>query len=210
VRKVIGHPYALNPVEDRRGPDGRDLLGVRYEPAVGTWVGPFLMAGINTRVVRRSNALLGFPYGRDFRYSEVMAFGSGVSGFGRAAGVAAGVVGFALGANIPPIRRLLERRLPAPGEGPDADARRRGRFTLTLVGSGLDSSGRAVELRGRVVGTSDPGYGETAKMLGESALCLALEGGALESPGGVTTPAAAMGMRLLERLRAAEMTFALD
>jgi short subunit dehydrogenase-like uncharacterized protein len=210
VRRLLREPYALNPEGERSGPDAPDLMGVRREPRLGIWVGPFVMAAINTRVVRRSNALLGYAYGRDFRYGETMGFGAGPSGFLRAAGVAGGLGAVMVGVNMPPLRTLMERRLPAPGEGPDAEARRRGHFTVTLLGTGRDREHRPITLDGRVVGTSDPGYGETSKMLSESALCLALEGGALESPGGVTTPAASMGMRLVERLRAAGMTFAVD
>src|SRR5690606_17974132 len=109
---------------------------------------PFIMAGINTRIVRRTNALTGYRYGRDFRYSEAMSFGKGPGGAVRASAFTAGLVGFLIGTNVPPVRRMIERRLPAPGEGPDAERRRRGRFTITLIGTGTDTSGRPVTLRG--------------------------------------------------------------
>ena len=104
-------------------------------------------------------------------------------------------------------RLRSRRRLPSPGEGPDREARERGFFIVHLVGKGHDAQGKPFELRGRVEGKRDPGYGETAKMLGESALCLAVDGASLDAAGGLLTPAATMGQRLLERLRAADMVF---
>lgn len=207
VRAILADPYALNPEGERAGPDGRDQIGIAREPDLPGWSAPFMMAGINTRIVRRSNALLGYLYGRDFRYSEVMAFGPNSGGLLKAAQATIGFGGFMAGLGIPPLRALLERRvLPKPGEGPNEEQRRRGSFEVTLIGKGQHGSD-AFTLRGRVAGTSDPGYGETAKMLSESALCLALDGAELESPGGILTPASALGLRLIERLRRAGMTF---
>jgi short subunit dehydrogenase-like uncharacterized protein len=207
VRAILADPYALNPEGERTGPDGRDQIGIAREPDLPGWSAPFMMAGINTRIVRRSNALLGYPYGRDFRYSEVMGFGPDSAGLLKATQATLGFAGVMAGLGIPPLRALLERRvLPKPGEGPNEEQRRRGSFEITLIGKGQHEGG-AFALRGRVVGTSDPGYGETAKMLSESALCLALDGAELESPGGILTPASALGVRLLDRLRHAGMTF---
>jgi short subunit dehydrogenase-like uncharacterized protein len=208
VRRMLMNPYSLNPDPDDRGPDGRDQMGVRYAEDLGQWTGPFLMASINVRVVRRSNALLGFPWGRDFRYSEAMGFGRGPKGFARATAFTAGM-GAAIGAvSVPALRRVLQKRLPAPGEGPSAEERERGFFVIRLIADGETKAGAKLRLQGEVRGTSDPGYGETSKMLGESALCLAKDD--LPSKGGVLTPATAMGMRLVERLRAAGMTFRVD
>lgn len=207
VLSAIGNPYALNPEGERRGPDRSDQKGVRFDPDLGEWTGPFVMAAINTRVVRRSNALLDYRYGKDFRYSEVAAFGAGPRGALRASGMAAGLSAFLAAAAVGPARNLLARRLPSPGEGPDREARERGFFIVHLVGKGHDAQGKPFELRGRVEGKRDPGYGETAKMLGESALCLAVDGASLDAAGGLLTPAATMGQRLLERLRAADMVF---
>ena len=202
VRRILGDPYALNPEGERDGPDGSDRMGVRHDDDLGMWVGPFVMAAINTRVVRRSNALMGYRYGRRFSYSEEMSFGSGPGGAIRAGAFAAGVAAFVGGATLGPIRALLQKTvLPAPGEGPDREARDAGFFIVRLVGKTKD--GRV--LRGRVEGQSDPGYGETAKMLSESALCLARDG--LDGPGGIRTPASTMGMTLVERLRDAGMVF---
>jgi short subunit dehydrogenase-like uncharacterized protein len=204
ILRKIGNPYGLNPEGERRGPDRGDQKGVRYDADLPGWTGPFVMASINTRVVRRTNALLDYAYGRDFRYSECSGTGEGPAGLLRATALAGGVAGMMAGAAFEPTRKLLMRKLPAPGQGPSAAKREAGSFELHLIGK---ATGGAKTVRGRVVGTSDPGYGETAKMLGESALCLALDGGALEAPGGIGTPAFVMGQHLLNRLRTRGMTF---
>ena len=202
VRRVLGDPYALNPEGERSGPDGSDRMGVRYDRDLGMWVGPFVMAAINTRVVRRSNALLDYAYGRKFSYSEEMSFGAGPRGLARATAVAGALGAFVAGVSVAPLRKLMQKTiLPDPGEGPTREQREAGYFVVRLVGKTAD--GR--ELRGRVEGVNDPGYGETAKMLSESALCLARDG--VEAPGGIRTPASTMGMTLVERLRGAGMTF---
>lgn len=205
LRKLLGHPYALNPPGERSGPDRNDAMGVSLDSDLGMWTGPFVMAAINTRVVRRSNALMGYPYGRDFRYSERMSFGKGPRGMAMASMAAGGITGFMAAAAFEPTRKLLKKRLPDPGEGPSKEAREKGFFVVRLIAKGETRDGREVELRGRVEGKKDPGYGETAKMLGESALCLALDPS--EDEGGILTPASAMGDTLLERLRAADMVF---
>jgi len=211
VRRIVGDPYALNPDGERHGPDGPDLQRPRFDPALGRWTGPFVMAAINTRVVRRSNALLGWPYGRDFRYSEVTGFGPGPKGRVQATMMAGGLGAFVAALSWAPTLTLLEKvALPSPGEGPSPETRDAGFFKLKLHARGTTSAGDTVRLTGRVEGHSDPGYGETAKMLGESALCLALDGAELNSPGGVLTPASAMGRTLLERLRAAGMVFEVE
>jgi short subunit dehydrogenase-like uncharacterized protein len=210
VRQIVTDPYALNPEGERHGPDGPDLARPRFDPELERWTGPFVMAAINTRVVRRSNALLDWRYGRDFRYREVTGFGSGLRGRLAATATAAGLGAFIGALGWRPSRRLLERTLlPSAGDGPSRDTRERGFFSVTLHGRTRTDAGTPT-MTARVEGHSDPGYGETAKMLGESALCLALDRAELGSAGGVLTPAAAMGLRLVERLRRAGMGFAVD
>jgi short subunit dehydrogenase-like uncharacterized protein len=207
VRRLVANPYVLDPGRRSRGPDRPDQKGVRFDEDLGKWTGPFVMAAINTRVVRRTNALLGYRWGEDFRYSEVMSFAGGPSGAAKAAAVTAGLA-LGMGAlAIPPLRRLLQAKvLPAPGEGPPREAREAGYFVSRLIGLGeATGGGRRPRLLGLVRGKADPGYGETAKMFAESALCLALD--ELSSPGGIVTPAFAMGQRLLGRLRDAGMVF---
>lgn len=210
ILRKIGNPYGLNPEGERRGPDQGDQKGVRYDDDLPGWTGPFVMASINTRVVRRSNALLGYPYGRDFRYSECTGTGRGPKGLMRASTLAAGMAGMMAGVAFEPTRKLLMKKLPSPGEGPSREQREAGSFLLHLIGRGRTKAGQPTIVRGRVVGKADPGYGETAKMLGESALCLALDGSALGTPGGMGTPAATMGMHLLDRLRDQGMEFIVD
>lgn len=201
VRRVLANPHALDPEGARRGPGPRDSLRPRRDSETGRWLAPFIMASVNTRVVRRSNALLGDAYGREFRYDESMDVGAGLPGLARAAATSTGMV-LSMGAlAFPPVRKLATRFLPAPGEGPSREERESGFFDIELLGVG--TAGERV--RARVGARQDPGYGATAWMLGESALCLAED--ALPERGGLLTPASCMGMRLVERLRAVGMTF---
>jgi short subunit dehydrogenase-like uncharacterized protein len=206
VRKLLADPYALDPDHGADGaqqPDGP--RGPTFDRDVGRWVGPFLMAAINVRVVRRTNALLGYAWGRDFRYREGMAFGRGARGWMRATTWTAGI-GAAIGAMaLPPVRRLAEKTaLPRPGEGPSKAKREASSFESRFVGV---LEGRSERIFATVRGVGDPGYDETAKMLGESALGLAFDRQSTRTDGGVLTPASCLGTTLIERLRRAGMTF---
>ena len=200
LRKVMGNPYALNP-KGVRGPDKGDQTAARFDEDLGMWTGAFIMAGINTRIVRRSHALMGLPWGEDFRYSEVMGTGKGAKGWMRATSIAVGMIAFMASLALPFTRPFVEKRLPSPGEGPDKEARESGAFKTLFVALGDGHAERAV-----VSDQRDPGYGSTAVMLSEAALCLALEGAQLDCEGGILTPSTSMGMRLVERLRAAGLT----
>ncbi len=202
IRHLIADPYALSPdrAEEPALGDERDLMTVRRDKDLGLWIGPFLLAGSNTRVVRRSNALQGWAYGRRFRYREVTSFGSGPTAPLKGAGMAGMVVGLAAGLSFGPSRALLGRVLPAPGEGPSEKSRRAGHFRVDIHAR-TSSGARYVS---RVAAKGDPGYAATSVMLGEAALCLARD--ELSDRVGVLTPATALGMRLVERLRAAGMT----
>ena len=160
------------------------------------------MAGINTRVVRRTNALRGWEYGRTFRYREVQAFGDGLSGRAMATAFAGGVGALVGGLMLPPTRFVLDRVLPDPGDGPSEETRQKGFFKIET--HARTSGGH------RYVATisahGDPGYAATAVMLGESALSLAFDGASLPDATGVLTPATAMGDALVDRLRAAGQT----
>jgi short subunit dehydrogenase-like uncharacterized protein len=205
-RRVIRDPYALSPdrgAEPDLG-DERDLEWVRYDRDLRMWVGPFVMAGINTRVVRRSNAVAGWAYGRRFRYQEVTGFGSGPAApvLGAAVSVAGKAMEGAL--TLGPSRALLARVLPAPGQGPSEQTRRRGHFRMLI--SARTSAG--ARYQATIAAKGDPGYAATAVMLGESALCLAQDRDALPDRAGVLTPATAMGTALANRLRSAGHTLA--
>ncbi len=217
LRRLLANPYGLDPdpkrkVVGRPRPDSPDQRGVRYDHDLGRWTAPFVMSAINTRIVRRSNALLGGAYGKDFHYSESMSFPKGPKGFFGASLVTAGLGAFVATAAFAPTRELLAKRvLPKAGEGPSKAKRDAGYFEVHLLAeTEVDENAKKERLAGKVVGTSDPGYGETAKMLGESALCLAQDEATLVDRFGVLTPASAMGMRLVDRLRAAGMTFAVE
>ncbi len=217
IRKIALDPYALYPAGAARGEDRRDQTGWKRETPWkhdedgDRWTAPFVMAAINTRIVRRSNALLDFAYGKDFRYDEATDTGRGLKGFASAVAMST-ALGAGLGLMaLPATRGLLTRLLPKPGEGPSKEARDNGSFRILIHGTSPDGE-RADAL---VAGNHDPGYGETAIMLAESALCLAedalstpgRDGAPPQTPGGVLTPASSMGMTLVERLRKAGMTF---
>jgi short subunit dehydrogenase-like uncharacterized protein len=205
VRRLLMDPYALDPDRGEPGPDGPDPMGVAWDADLGSWTAPFIMASINMRVVRRTNALLGYAWGRDFGYRETMALGEGPKGWVMAAGVTTGTALGMAGAAIGPLRRFAAKRfLPASGEGPSKERRERGSFALRFVGVRRDGEDR---LLATVRGHGDPGYAATATMLSESAVCLALDGDRIVKEGGVRTPASTMGLRLVERLRSTGMVF---
>lgn len=199
IFQVLGHPYSLNPKSERTGPDSAEPTLPAYDEDFDRWTAPFVMGAIDTKVVRRTNALSGYAYGRDFRYDEAMLIGKGPGVLNFAtAGVTALGMGLTMGAMaVGPIRRLVAPRLPAPGEGPDEETREKGYFELLFHAEHPED--RAKDLRVRVRGDRDPGYGSTSKMLAESAVCLAKDD--LASEGGILTPAVAMGDALLERLQ---------
>src|SRR5690348_3594634 len=204
ARRLVEDPYALSPAREAEPDLGNqsDLQWARHDADLGIWIGPFIMAGLNTRVVRRSNALHDWAYGRRFRYREVTGFGSGPAAPVLAAALAAGVKAMTAGLAFPPSRAVLGTVLLRPGQGPGDKTRRDGYFRIqihTRTSVGMRYLGK-IEARG------DPGYAATSVMLGESALCLALDRGRLPDRTGVLTPATAMGTTLAERLTSAGHT----
>ncbi|AGL17799.1 trans-acting enoyl reductase family protein [Actinoplanes sp. N902-109] len=205
ARRVAASPYSLTP--DRaaepdlgRQPDAVTVPGREVDPALGGTLAPFLMAPYNTRVVRRSNALRDYAYGRSFRYRETMSTGGGPLSPLLAAGTKVGIGALIAGLALPPTRFVLDRVLPKPGTGPSEHTRRTGHFTVEIYTT--TTTGARFSSRFRMQG--DPGYAATAVMLGESALALVLDRDALPAtPGGVLTPATAIGDALVTRLRAA-------
>jgi short subunit dehydrogenase-like uncharacterized protein len=205
---VLEDPYALSPdreAEPRLGPE-RELRGVQHDDELGMWVGPFIMGSINTRVVRRSNALQDWAYGPRFRYREVMGFGSGPMAAAQAGAVACGVGALTTGLSIGPVRSVLDRVLPSPGEGPNEKRREQGSFRIEI--HARTSSGARYICR--VAAEGDPGYKATSVMFGESGLSLALDGDRLPQRAGVLTPATAIGVALVERLRSAGQSFEVE
>lgn len=199
VARVAKNPYALCPPEQRDGVRQPYVKGPEFDEGLNSWLAPFVMAAINTRIVHRSHALLGRPWGEGFIYDEAMMTGRGFAGRRRAWGWALSLGGFALGASFRPTRSLLQKRvLPAPGEGPTPEQREKGFFRLLF--DGRTESGE--RLRVRVSGDRDPGYGSTAKMLGEAAFTLATDLDRDALPGGFWTPATALADKLKPRLEA--------
>lgn len=203
-RRVVLDPYSLSPDRQAEPELGeRDRVAVRRDAELGgIWTAPFVMAPHNTRIVRRSNALLDWAYGRRFTYKEVMSTGKSPAAPVLAGATALGIAGFGLGMALPPTRFVLDRVLPSPGEGPSEKARESGHFRVRV--HTRTSTGAAYEAV--VAAKGDPGYAATAVMLGESALCLALDGDRLPDAAGVLTPATAMDGALVDRLRAAGFT----
>jgi short subunit dehydrogenase-like uncharacterized protein len=202
ARRIALDPYALSPDRALEPDLGRqpDLVGVGFDRLLGEWVGPFVMAPFNTRVVRRSNAVQGWAYGRELRYREVLGFGRGPASPVLAAAATGALAALAGGLAAPGARQLLGRLLPSAGEGPSAATRESGWFRMTAVAA--TSSGRRYVAT--VSGRGDPGYAATSVLLGESALALALDD-LPATPGGVLTPAAGIGDTLVDRLRRAGM-----
>ncbi len=211
ARRQFADPYTLSPdrgAEPELGaqPDLPWRRGRQIAPELtGLWTAGFMMAGPNTRIVRRSNALQDWAYGRRFKYSEHMSVGSSVvapvlsaaiSGIGNAM-TAVGTRYFRL---LP--RKLVDRALPKPGTGPSAAVREKGFYKIETYTTTTSGARYVATMAQR----GDPGYKATAVLLGESGLALALDREALSDLHGVLTPAAAMGDALLARFPAAEVT----
>ncbi len=192
VKRALADPYSLYPEGTDKGLDGPDQSTVLYDENFGQWTCPFIMSAINARVVRRSNALAGFPWGEDFRYSESQLCASRARAIASTAAMGMGMVTMAFS----PGRKLAQRFLPAPGEGPDKKTRETGFYELFFHASHPEDDSK--DLRAMVTGDMDPGYGSTAKMLAESAICLAQD--PLTVGGGFWTPSTALGESLLSRL----------
>jgi len=200
VRALLGNPYALDPDPHAPRPQVRDEVSIGWDSRLKMFTVPFVMAQVNTRVVRRGHALAGFPWGPDFRYREVMSTPGSARGLAMAVGITGGLGALAFAMKRRRLRELLAKRAPHPGEGPSPEVREHGHWKTRFVG---EAGGE--RLLYVASDRADPGYGSTAKMLGEAALCLARD--PLTSEGGVLTPAVAMGQHLLDRLRRAGLTF---
>ena len=181
----LANPFALT--EGFTGPE--QPLGDKniYEDDLESWSGPFRMAIINSKNLHRSNFLLGHLYGENFVYDEMLL----------------------LGADAPSLHEQDSEDMSfdmslKPGEGPSKEEREAGFYEVDFIGT----SANGETITATVTGDGDPGYGSTSKMIAEAAICL------LENPsdeGGILTPAPAMGMALIERLKAnAGVTFSLD
>ncbi|MEN9391907.1 MAG: hypothetical protein RLZZ104_250 [Pseudomonadota bacterium] len=203
LRRELQDPYSLCPAGHGFSVPQPDVK-IAYDNVYGGWIAPFVMAGINTRVVHRSNALSGNSYGAEFTYEEAVVTGQGANGKWKARATTWGVNALMIGLAVPPIRWLLETAvLPKPGEGPSEEAQLKGGFDLIFRGS----TAKGETIGCRVTGDRDPGYGSTAKMLAQAATCLAKDVPD-DVAGGFWTPATLLGDKLVERLKAhAGLTF---
>jgi len=199
LRKQLADPYAICPPGDAKRVRQANVGFAEYDADFDAWDAPFVMSAINTRVVHRTNALLHDAYGPEFRYDEAMLTGRGLRGRLTAAATGAGLGAFMVAGSIGPVRTALEKYvLPAPGEGPSPEAQLKGGFDLRFHGRTVAGD----VIRARVTGDRDPGYGSTAKMLGQAAACLAGDVPKKKVSGGFWTPAAIFGDRIIERLQA--------
>jgi short subunit dehydrogenase-like uncharacterized protein len=204
LRQELDDPYSICPPHPRPVSQPR-IDGARYDPDFDAWVAPFVMAAVNTRVVLRSNALAGYPYGESFQYDEGLLTGTGAVGRLAALAITGATAGFAFAGSHAAARAAIARLLPKPGRGPSAAARERGYYRIAFLATTADGSSH----RARVTGDRDPGYGSTARMFGQAGLSLARDV-PRDMPGGFWTPATIFP-RLLERLRRhAGMTFDLE
>jgi short subunit dehydrogenase-like uncharacterized protein len=187
---TMANPFALT--GGFQGPRQPADNEVYEDQDLGLWVTPFIMAVINAKNIHRSNALMGHPYGTEFEYDEMMVAGPGEKG--RAAAEF-------LASHNP----LRGEGAPKPGDGPSREQREAGFWDLLFIGKTVDGE----EIRAAVKGDRDPGYGSTARMIAESAMCLVRD--CPDLPGGIYTPAPAMGTRLIDRLvEHAGMSFELE
>jgi len=191
---VLQSPFALT--EDFEGPSQPMGLVPHYEDDLGRWAAPFIMATINVKNVHRTNYLLGFPYGEDFRYDEMQLTSPGEAGKAAAHAV------------VELLKNPFGAKPPAPGEGPSAEERESGFYDVLFVGEmAPNEKGGGEKLRYAVKGRYDPGYGSTSRMLAETGMAL-LDS---DAPGGIGTPGSILGEALVERLRAhAAISFAAE
>ena len=205
LASILTDHYAL--CDGRNAPPVKqnDVTLPQRDPDFKQWVGPFVMAAINTRIVQRSNFLLGHAYGDDFTYDEAMLMGSGVGGMLKSNALTTFMGSFMAMANWGPSRRFLEKYVvPKPGEGPSEKLQEEGFFDVRLFGETKDGK----KLTVKVFGQGDPGYGSTAKMISQAALCLALDVSKADCDGGFWTPASIFGDKLITRLQDhADVTF---
>ena len=196
-RKQVANPYLLN--DDKEAPNVRqtNISKPEYDSEHKRWVAPFVMASINTRVVHRTNQLLDYEYGRDFKYDEAMWMKDGVKGKLSSYAMSAGLFGFATAMMIKPSREFLSKHvLPKSGSGPSKDEQENGYFDIRFFAQ----TAKQETINTKVTGDKDPGYGSTSRMLAQAALCLAQDISKEDIGGGFWTPASAMGDHLLTRL----------
>ncbi|TGN41657.1 saccharopine dehydrogenase family protein [Marinobacter confluentis] len=194
LRKELANPFSICPPGHRSETRQPSLKGAEFDKEMGVWLAPFVMGAINTRIVHRSNALQDARYGKEFTYDEAMIVGRGLQGRLTAYGITGALTGFFTASAFKPSRWLVEKFIPKPGEGPSPEVQESGYYDLRFVGKTEDGK----TIKTKVVGDRDPGYGSTAKMLGEAGVCLAFD--VADKPGGIWTPSSLMDGKLFDRL----------
>jgi len=192
LRRKLLNPYLLCPKGHQFQSRQPKITAGAQDQHSGRWLAPFIMEAINSRIVHRTNALLSNQYGTEFLYSEAMLLKSALAG--KTMGIALTL--FNLASALPPSRWLLENWiLPKPGQGPSEQEQQQGYFDLRFYGQ--TKNGNKLTLK--VTGDRDPGYGSTAKMLAQAALCLRFD--VADKNGGFWTPASIMAQPLAQRLQ---------
>ena len=207
-RKLLKSPFSLNPRESLKNNTWQPILkSVKWDDDIQRWLCPFIMAGFNSRIVMRTNAITDYRYGIDFKYSEVSSYKKGLSGFLKAVVMFIGLVLIQISLKVRPLLWFLRKFfLPSPGEGPSKEIRDNGFFKLEIIGS-MDN---IKKIRLTVTGEGDPGYSATAKMITESALSILLNQDRIPKVSGVLTPAAGIGVVLAERLNDKGFNFSIN
>ncbi len=210
--------FLLNPSDQRPSDEAghQDVVLPKNDAQFKAWIGPFIMATINTRVVRRSAALYGSSnnlnpsaYSQEFQYQEYMRFGRGAKAAALGGTFALGLGVGTVGLQFSPIRQWALKMGPAPGQGPSEREMDEGGFRCDYIATSV--SGKQVI--GKMSNKGDPGNRATTKFVCEAAAALIyqlphLPGGT--QMGGVLTPATAFGTLLAERLRAKQTLIEFD
>ena len=184
---ILVNPHAL--CDGMQGVQQDDDSKPVYDEELDTWVAPFFMAPINTKNIHRSNKLMNHIYGENFKYNEMWIQGPGEEGKAAAEFIS----------TMNPLGDA-----PEPGDGPSRESRENGNYDVLFC---ADVDGETI--KASVSGDMDPGYGSTSKMITESAVCLVKDCENLA--GGIYTPAASMGKKLIKRLESsAGLTFKLE
>ena len=184
---ILVNPHAL--CDGMQGVKQDDDSKPVYDEELDTWVAPFFMAPINTKNIHRSNKLMNHIYGENFKYNEMWIQGHGEEGKAAAEFIS----------TMNPLGDA-----PEPGDGPSRESRENGNYDVLFC---ADIDGETI--KASVSGDMDPGYGSTSKMIAESAVCLVKD--CEDLAGGIYTPAAAMGKKLIKRLESnAGLTFKLE
>lgn len=200
--KELANPYLLS---TRTGVDKAALPTLKRDhDFAGKWQAFFIMSAVNEKVVRRSWSIWadrGKSYGNTFSYKESMSF-KFLPAFILTSFLYTVVPLAALLFKIPFIFEKTKAMLPGSGDGPDAEQRSKGMFEIQFIGTAeTEPYDDALRVRGTVKGFRDPGYGDTCRMVAESALSIVKSLNELPGKdGGILTPATAFGNVLLERL----------